>query len=100
MKKLAFILGVGVGFVVGSWAGRGPYRRIEDVARHVVKQPKVQKTLHSAAESAAAVRDATLDAATDAIDDASKAATGAIEENARKVANGTQTVASKVGGSS
>jgi hypothetical protein len=100
MKKVAFVAGMGTGFVVGSWAGRGPYRRLEDVVRHVVKQPKVQTTLHSAAESAAAVRDATLDATTEAIDGASKAAGGAIEETSRKVANGAHKVASKVGNSS
>ena len=100
MKKVAFVAGMGAGFVAGSWAGRGPYQRLEEVVRQVLKQPKVQATLESAAGNVAAVRDATLDAATGAIDDASRAATGAIEETSRKVAAGTEKVASKVGNSS
>ena len=100
MKKLALFVGLGAGFVAGSWTGRAPYERLETIGRNVLKQPKVQTTLHTAAEGAATVRDAALDAATGAIDEASKAATDAIDETTRRVATGTQKVASKVGNGS
>ena len=100
MKKFSLLFGLGSGFVAGSWAGRAPYERLETMVRNVVKQPKVQTTLHTAADGATTVRDAALDAATGAIDEASKAATDAIDEAARRVSTGTQKVASKVGNGS
>ncbi len=100
MKKLALLVGLGAGFVAGSWAGRSPYERLETTVRNVLKQPKVQTTLHTAADGGASVRDAALDAATGVIDEASKAATDAIDEATRRVATGTQKVASKVGNGS
>jgi hypothetical protein len=100
MKKLALLVGLGAGFVAGSWAGRAPYERLETMVRNALKQPKVQRTLHSAADGAATARDAALDAATGAIDEASKAATDAIDEATKRVATGTQKVASKAGNGS
>ncbi len=100
MKKLTLLVGLGAGFVAGSWAGRGPYERVEAMVRNVMKQPKVQTTVHTAADGAATVRDAAMDAATGTIDEASKAATDAIAETTRRAATGTQKVASKVGNGS
>ena len=50
MKKLTLLVGLGAGFVAGSWAGRGPYERVEAMVRNVMKQPKVQTTVHTAAD--------------------------------------------------
>ena len=101
MKKLTLLVGLGAGFVAGSWAGRGPYERVEAMVRNVMKQPKVQTTVHTAADGAATpLRDAAMDAATGTIDEASKAATDAIAETTREAATGTQKVASKVGNGS
>jgi hypothetical protein len=98
MKKITFLLGMGVGFVLGSRVGRGPYEQLEGAARQVMNQPKVQSTLQSAAESAESVRDAALDATKGAIDDASEAATKTIDETSRRVRNGSSQTVSRVGG--
>ena len=34
MKKLAFVIGLGLGFILGSKAGSGPYRELEDKYAH------------------------------------------------------------------
>ncbi len=96
MKKFTFLIGLATGFIVGSRAGRGPYERLESSVRQAINQPKVQKTLHSAADGAESVRDAALDATTGAIDNVSDAATTAIDETSKRIRNGTQDVASKV----
>jgi hypothetical protein len=45
MKKLAFVLGLGVGFVLGSRAGSGPYEQLAAKARSVSSQPHVQEVV-------------------------------------------------------
>lgn len=97
MKKFTFLLGLATGFVLGSRTGRGPYEQLEEAVRQAVNQPKVQETLHSAADRAESVRDAALDATAGAIDDASRAATRTIDETSQKVKSGSQTVASRAG---
>jgi phage-related minor tail protein len=97
MKKFTFLIGMAAGFIIGSRVGRGPYEQLEDTVRQAINQPKVQQTLQSAAEGVESVRDATLDATTEAIDNASDAAAKTIDETSKRVANGTQQVASKVG---
>ena len=42
MKRFLFLVGIGVGFVVGSWAGRGAYDQIEAKVREVTGKPAVQ----------------------------------------------------------
>jgi hypothetical protein len=85
MRKLSLITGMGIGFIVGSWAGRGPFEQLESGARSFMKQPKVQTTLRSAADGAAAVRDASLEAATGALDET----TQNVQKVAAKVSNGS-----------
>lgn len=97
MKKFTFLLGVATGFVLGSRTGRGPYEQLESAVRQAVNQPKVQETLHSAADSAESVRDTALDAATGAIDDASRAAARTIDETSKRVKSGSQSVATRAG---
>jgi hypothetical protein len=94
MKKLALFVGLGTGFVVGSWAGRAPFERLEGAVRNVMGQPKVESTLQAAAESAESVRDATLDAATGVFHDAGDAATDAIDGASKKISNRAQRVES------
>jgi gas vesicle protein len=96
MKKFTFLVGMATGFIVGSRAGRGPYEQLERSVRQAINHPKVQKTLHSAADGAESIRNAALDATTGAIDDASDVATTAIDETSKRIRNGTQGVASKV----
>jgi biopolymer transport protein ExbB/TolQ len=97
MKKFTFLIGMAVGFVLGSRTGRGPYERLEDAVRQVMNQPKVQSTLQSAADSAESVRDTALDRTSEAIDDVSRAANRTMDEASKRMRNGSQDVASKVG---
>jgi hypothetical protein len=96
MKKLTFLVGLAIGFVLGSRMGRGPYEQLEGAARQAINHPKVQNTLQSAAESAESVRDAAFDATSEAIDDASRAATKTIDQASRRVKTGTHEVATNV----
>ena len=52
MKKLAFLIGVGVGFLLGSKAGSGPYQEIESKVRALVNRPEVRATVESTKEVA------------------------------------------------
>jgi hypothetical protein len=97
MKKFIFLLGIMAGFVLGSRAGRGPYEQLEGSVREMMEHPKVQRALHSAADSAETARDSALDATTEAIDDASRVATMAMNKASRQMRSGTEQVASKIG---
>jgi hypothetical protein len=97
MKKFTFLLGMIAGFVLGSRMGRGPYERLEGSVREMIDHPKVQRALHSAADSAETARDSALDATTEAIDDASRVATMTMNKASRQMRNRTEKVASKIG---
>ncbi len=43
MGKLSILLGCGIGYVLGARAGRERYDQIEEQARRVWKDPRVQK---------------------------------------------------------
>jgi hypothetical protein len=45
MKKWTLLFGIAVGFVLGSRAGRGPYKQIEGKVREVGSRPEVQKAV-------------------------------------------------------
>ncbi len=89
MKRVLLLVGMGIGFVLGSKAGRAPYERLERTARELMRRPQVRTSLQSVSDTAAAVRDATLDAAN-----------GAIDEAARKITDEPSRVGSKVSSSS
>jgi hypothetical protein len=42
MKKLVFLIDVGVGFLLGSKAGTGPYRELETKVRSITNRPEVR----------------------------------------------------------
>ncbi len=42
MKKMAFLMGLGIGFVLGSKAGRGPYEELEHKVRSLRQRPEVE----------------------------------------------------------
>jgi hypothetical protein len=48
VKKLSFLLGLGVGFLIGSKAGSGPYEQIEKKVRSVTNRPEVQEVVDNA----------------------------------------------------
>ena len=43
MKKLILVIGLAVGFVLGSRMGRGPYNKLEQTARQFADDPRVQE---------------------------------------------------------
>jgi hypothetical protein len=71
MKKWILLLGIAVGFVLGSKAGRGPYMQIEGKVRDVRARPEVQKAIKTvtgrakeqAADMASTLHDQTSDVA-------------------------------------
>jgi hypothetical protein len=42
MKRLLFVVGIGIGFVLGSRAGRGAYDQIEAKVREISGKPAVR----------------------------------------------------------
>lgn len=52
MKKLAFVIGVGVGFLLGSKTGSGPYQGFETKVRSLVSRPQVRDAVETTREVA------------------------------------------------
>lgn len=63
MKKLIFVLGLGIGFVVGSRAGRAPYEQLERAARNVAEDPTVREKAADARDAAGKVAQGATEAA-------------------------------------
>ena len=89
MKRLLLLVGMGIGFVLGSKAGRAPYERLERTVRELLRRPQVSTPMHSVSDTAAAARDATLDAANGAIDEASRKITDGSSRAGSRVASST-----------
>jgi hypothetical protein len=45
MGKFTFVVGAGIGFVVGSRFGTGPYEQLESKVRQISRRPDVQDTV-------------------------------------------------------
>ncbi len=45
MRKSAFLLGAGIGFILGSHAGRDPYQHLESKVREITGRPEVKGTV-------------------------------------------------------
>jgi len=52
MKKLVFLFGVAVGFLLGSKAGPDAYNQVEKKVRSVVDRPEVQQAMDKAKSAA------------------------------------------------
>ena len=52
MKKLAFLVGLGVGFLLGSKTGTGPYENLEGKVRSLRERPDVADTVDHAKAAA------------------------------------------------
>lgn len=48
MKKLLFLLGGAVGFLVGSRLGRGPYEAVEQQVKRLSQRPEFQSDTEEA----------------------------------------------------
>jgi len=52
MKKLVFLIGVGVGFLLGSKAGTGSYEQLETKVRSIANRPDVRDAVQTTKEAA------------------------------------------------
>ena len=81
MKKFLAVLGtgVGIGFVLGSRAGRRPYERLEERIREVSGRDDVRAAAESASSLVADLKEKAVNTAAEKIDDASATADAAVE---------------------
>jgi predicted Fe-Mo cluster-binding NifX family protein len=52
VKKLSFLIGLGVGFLLGSKAGTGPYQELETKVRSIANRPDVREAVETTKEAA------------------------------------------------
>ncbi len=100
MKKIALLLGGITGFLLGSYAGRGPYEHVEAWARQLRGRPEVQRVADQVTESAGQFSDVATGAASDAADRASQAAADAVGSVADRVTEAVSHVTNGNGDSS
>jgi hypothetical protein len=93
MKKMMLFLGLAVGFVAGSKAGREPYERLESTFRQISGRPEVQEAVQAASDTVDAVTDLAVSAARDTVTAASNKVTDVTE----KVESKVKSVPSKAG---
>lgn len=53
MRKLAIFIGIAVGFILGSCAGRAPYEKLQERVTRLRQKPEVQDTVAAMREEAA-----------------------------------------------
>ena len=80
MKKFLAVLGtgVGIGFVLGSKAGREPYERLEAKVREVSGRDDVRAAAESASNAVADLEDKAVSAGAEKIEEASATAGAAV----------------------
>jgi hypothetical protein len=52
VRKTAFLVGAGIGFILGSRTGRGPYQQLESKVREVTRRPEVQSKVEQLKDTA------------------------------------------------
>jgi hypothetical protein len=57
VKKVWLLLGIAIGFVLGSRAGRAPYERLRQSAQDLSGRPEVKDTVASVTTSVTQVKD-------------------------------------------
>jgi hypothetical protein len=75
MKKLAFVLGLGVGFILGSKAGPEAYEQLEGKVRSLRHRPEVESAVDRGKETAKQATVAAQDKATEVFDKFSESPT-------------------------
>jgi len=65
MKKISLLMGIAIGYVLGTRAGRERYEQIKTGARKLARDPRVQSATQHAADVA---KDKVTDAASTAAD--------------------------------
>lgn len=82
MKKLSLLLGVGVGYVLGTRAGRGRYEQIKAQAQKIAGNPKVQDAAHKAQDAVVTQATAAAGVAKEKVGDATSSATDKLRTEA------------------
>jgi cob(I)alamin adenosyltransferase len=85
MKRITLLLGGIVGFLLGSYAGRGPYESLEGRARRLRRRPEVKRVADQVNESVVQLGDVATSTASKAADRASHATAEAVESAADRV---------------
>ena len=100
MKKITLVIGGIAGFLLGSYAGRGPYERVERWARQLRGRPEVQRVADQVTESAGQLSDVATSTASKAADHAADAASETVESVTDRVTEKVAHVTDGNGGSS
>lgn len=87
MAKIAFLLGAGVGYVLGARAGRRRYDELRSRAQQVWHSQPVQDKVSTAKHAA---RTKAAPAARDAVETAAATAGATVREGADKITGGSQ----------
>jgi hypothetical protein len=74
MKKLVLLVGIALGFVLGSRQGREPYERLESKVRQLAARPEVRQAVGTVSDQASDLVDSAAGAISDKITDISVAA--------------------------
>ena len=84
MKKLLLLVGVAVGFILGSKVGRQPYERLEAQIRQLAGRPEVKGAVDTLSDKAADITDIAARAVNEKISDVTAAAKDASGSAARQ----------------
>ncbi len=68
MKKFLLLFGMGVGFVLGSKAGRRPYDRLRSMARDLTERREYKRLASTVSDRTDAMTQETLNKVTDLAD--------------------------------
>jgi hypothetical protein len=64
MKKFLLLVGVGVGFVLGSKTGHGPYERLDRAVRELSGRRRVKHAVDTVTDKAEDFKESAVNAAT------------------------------------
>ena len=76
MGKLSFFVGAGLGYVLGSRAGRQQFEKIKSASQQVWDNPRVQTSVHKVEEKVTQVAKDQASAVTDKVSDTVKSRIG------------------------
>jgi hypothetical protein len=86
MKRFVLAVGVAIGFVLGSRAGRGPYEQIEAKVKALTGSSPVHDAVTAVEDAVQSVSDAATLTIREKVDEAAQHFSEAAEKSAEKVA--------------
>jgi hypothetical protein len=85
MKKFLLAVGVAIGFVLGSRAGRGPYEQLEAKVKDLTGRSSVQDAVSAIEDAMQSVSDKATKTIGEKVDEAAQHFSEAAEKSADKV---------------